>query len=58
MPYGYCGRVLHVDLTSKGITIEQPGEVFYRKYLGGRNVKQPSLKRPVLCLPDPVQKSG
>jgi aldehyde:ferredoxin oxidoreductase len=35
MPYGYQGKILHVDLTNKTIEIEQPDERFYRKYVGG-----------------------
>ena len=35
MPNGYNGRILHVDLTSGALTIEEPEEAFYRKYLGG-----------------------
>jgi aldehyde:ferredoxin oxidoreductase len=35
MPYGYNGRILHVDLSSGGIEVEEPGEAFYRKYMGG-----------------------
>jgi len=35
MSYGYTGRILHVDLTTGKIEIEQPEEVFYRKYMGG-----------------------
>ncbi len=35
MPYGYQGRILHVDLTTEELTVEQPDERFYRKYLGG-----------------------
>lgn len=33
--YGYCGKIIHLDLTSGKIEIEQPEESFYRKYLGG-----------------------
>ncbi|MBN2396058.1 MAG: aldehyde ferredoxin oxidoreductase family protein [Candidatus Atribacteria bacterium] len=36
MSYGYCDRILHVDLTEKKYWIENPGEKFYRKYWGGR----------------------
>ncbi len=32
---GYTGKILHVDLTAKAITVETPPELFYRKYLGG-----------------------
>jgi len=32
---GYCGRILHVNLTTRGTEIETPSEAFYRTYLGG-----------------------
>jgi len=35
MPNGYTGNILHVDLTNGALTIENPPESFYRKYLGG-----------------------
>jgi aldehyde:ferredoxin oxidoreductase len=35
MPNGYNGKILHVDLTSGALTVEEPEEAFYRKYLGG-----------------------
>ncbi|MFQ5399369.1 MAG: aldehyde ferredoxin oxidoreductase family protein [Anaerolineae bacterium] len=35
MLYGYTGKVLHVDLTNKQLEIEEPGEAFYRQYIGG-----------------------
>ncbi len=35
MPYGYQGRILHVDLTDGTLDVEQPDEAFYRKYVGG-----------------------
>ncbi|HEX9330870.1 MAG TPA: aldehyde ferredoxin oxidoreductase family protein [Anaerolineales bacterium] len=35
MPYGYNGKILHVDLTKGELTVEEPNEAFYRKYLGG-----------------------
>ncbi len=35
MPYGYNGKILHVDFTSGSYTIEQPEEKWYRTYLGG-----------------------
>jgi aldehyde:ferredoxin oxidoreductase len=35
MPYGYHGKILHVDLTAEKIEVEEPGETFYRKYMGG-----------------------
>ncbi|HEY5730519.1 MAG TPA: aldehyde ferredoxin oxidoreductase family protein [Anaerolineales bacterium] len=35
MPNGYNGKILHVDLTKGILTVEEPNEAFYRKYLGG-----------------------
>jgi aldehyde:ferredoxin oxidoreductase len=35
MPFGYIGKILHVDLTSRTLTVEEPPEAFYRKYMGG-----------------------
>jgi aldehyde:ferredoxin oxidoreductase len=35
MPFGYFGKILHVDLTSGNIEVEEPPEAFYRKYMGG-----------------------
>lgn len=33
--YGYHGRVLHIDLTSRRSWTEEPDEVFWRVYAGG-----------------------
>jgi aldehyde:ferredoxin oxidoreductase len=35
MPYGYHGRILHVDLTNEALEVEEPQASFYRKYAGG-----------------------
>ncbi|MCD6520841.1 MAG: aldehyde ferredoxin oxidoreductase family protein, partial [Anaerolineae bacterium] len=35
MPYGYMGKILHVDLSSGKIETEEPPESFYRTYMGG-----------------------
>jgi len=35
MPNGYNGKILHVDLTKGELSVEEPKEAFYRKYLGG-----------------------
>ncbi len=35
MSYGYHGKILHVDLTTATLEVEEPQESFYRKYLGG-----------------------
>ena len=36
MPFGYNGKILRVDLDKKSYYIEQPDEIFYRTYWGGR----------------------
>ncbi len=35
MPFGYSGKILHVNLTNGKITVETPPDAFYRKYMGG-----------------------
>ena len=35
MPFGYHGKILHVDLTAGKLEVEEPEEAFYRKYMGG-----------------------
>lgn len=35
MSFGYHGKILHVDLTTAEVTVEQPPESFYRTYMGG-----------------------
>ena len=35
MTFGYTGKILHVDLTSSTLEVEEPTEAFYRKYMGG-----------------------
>jgi aldehyde:ferredoxin oxidoreductase len=35
MPFGYTGKILHVNLTEGAITTENPPESFYRTYMGG-----------------------
>lgn len=35
MTSGFCGRILHIDLSKKTLDIENPDYAFYRKYGGG-----------------------
>jgi aldehyde:ferredoxin oxidoreductase len=35
MPFGYIGKILHVNLTQSTLEVEEPPESFYRKYMGG-----------------------
>ena len=36
MPYGYNSKILRVNLTNRQMSIEEPDEDFYRRYMGGR----------------------
>ena len=36
MPYGYNSKILRVNLTNRQMSIEEPEEDFYRRYMGGR----------------------
>jgi aldehyde:ferredoxin oxidoreductase len=36
MPFGYNGKILRVDLTGGSWTVEEPGELFFRRYWGGQ----------------------
>ena len=35
MAHGYNGKILHVNLTSGQLHVEEPDAAFYRKYMGG-----------------------
>ncbi|MBI4672871.1 MAG: aldehyde ferredoxin oxidoreductase family protein [Chloroflexi bacterium] len=35
MPYGYNGKILHVNLSKRVWDTEEPGDAFYRQYGGG-----------------------
>lgn len=35
MPYGYNGKILHLDLNNGSYSVEEPGETWYRTYVGG-----------------------
>ena len=35
MPYGYNAKILRVDLSRREVSVEEPEEIIYRKYLGG-----------------------
>src|SRR5258706_15605188 len=54
MPYGYNGKILHVDLTKGLLTVEEPQEAFYRKYLGGRGMGMYYILRDMPKGADPV----
>jgi aldehyde:ferredoxin oxidoreductase len=53
MPYGYAGKMLHVDLSRQKIEIEEKDEAFYRSYLGGRGIGYHYLMQEVAAGIDP-----
>ena len=54
MPYGYNGKILRVDLTSRTVTVEEPGEIVYRTYLGGGGLASYYLLRELKPGIDPL----
>ena len=34
--YGYNGKILRVDLSRRAISVDEPSQDFYRRYIGGR----------------------
>jgi aldehyde:ferredoxin oxidoreductase len=53
MPFGYTGKILHVDLSDQKIEIDEKEEAFYRSYLGGRGIGYPYLMQGVAAGTDP-----
>ena len=54
MPYGYTGKILHVDLTSGKMHVEQPQPDFYRRYMGGSAMGLHYLLRDMRAGTDPL----
>src|SRR5215211_8201212 len=54
MPNGYNGKILHVDLTKGELTVEEPEEAFYRKYLGGSAMAMHYILREMPSGADPL----
>jgi len=54
MAHGYNGKILHVDLTSGSLTVEEPGEAFYRKYMGGSALAMYYLLKELPAGVDPL----
>jgi len=52
MPFGYTGKILHVDLSNRKIEVEEQNEAFYRSYLGGRGIGYHYLLRQVPAATD------
>ena len=51
---GYNGKILHVDLTSQSITIEEPPDSFYRLYGGGSAMGTYYLLKHMPARADPL----
>jgi len=54
MPFGYVGKVLHVDLATGTTRIEEPPESFYRTYMGGSGLAMSYLLRMMPAGVDPL----
>ena len=54
MPFGYHGKILHVDLTNATLEIEEPDEQFYRRYMGGSAMGMYYLLRHTPAGADPL----
>jgi len=54
MPNGYNGKILHVNLTTGELTVEEPPEAFYRKYMGGSALNMYYLLREMPAGVDPL----
>ena len=54
MSHGYNGKILHVDLTSRQLSVEEPEEAFYRKYMGGSALAMYYLLRDMPPGVDPL----
>ena len=57
MAKGFRGKILHVDLLSLTLEVEEPSENFYRKYVGGSMMGTyyilkdvPQAADPLLCV--------
>jgi len=54
MPYGYNGKILHVNLTEEKIWVEEPSRIWYRTYMGGRNFALYYLLKELPASADPL----
>lgn len=54
MPIGYNGKILHVNLTTGEMTVEEPPESFYRKYMGGSALNMHYLLKEMPARADPL----
>ncbi len=54
MPYGYNGRILHVDLGAGRWHVEEPTEAWYRTYVGGSSLASYYLLKNLMPGIDPL----
>jgi len=54
MSHGYNGKILHVNLTSGEISVEEPGVAFYRRYRGGSALAMHYILKEVPPGADPL----
>jgi len=54
MPHGYNAKILHIDLSNSQFNVEEPGEDFYRKYMGGSALAMYYLLRDMPPAVDPL----
>ena len=54
MPNGYSGKILHVNLSTQALTVEEPPEGFYRMYMGGSALNLYYLLREMPAGVDPL----
>ncbi|MCL4534721.1 MAG: aldehyde ferredoxin oxidoreductase family protein [Bacteroidetes bacterium] len=54
MPFGYNGKILKVNLTDHSWEVEEPGEDFYRRYLGGSGIGLHYILKGVPAGADPL----
>ena len=52
--FGYCGKLLRVNLTDGNIAIERPDETYYQRYLGGRGIIMHTLLTETPAETDPL----
>ena len=54
MPFGYNGKVLHIDLSQKDWQVEEPEETWFRTYLGGSGAAAYYLLKQAGSADDPL----
>ncbi len=54
MTTGYNGKILHINLTTGDLTVEEPPESFFRKYLGGSALNMYYLLKEMSPGADPL----